>query len=147
MPDLSQLALNRLKDSCSSGRPSTGRLRYMLKSPQTMYSADDVKFLENWLDSSDEQTALLILKVLCRFGHKVSEYVERFKSISSSMSMEMMKIAASQNDPETIIGLVSEDKQNINNAVILLNQMGKKEYLTSFLFSKNNDLVELIRTV
>ena len=130
-----------------SGCPSAGRLSYMLREPLGSYSADDVAFLEDWLCKSDEQTIILILKVLCRFGHKISEYTNRFDCVSSKMSMEIMRIASKQNDPDTILNMVSEDQQNINNAVIFLNQMGKKEYLASFLFSQNNDLVDLIKNI
>ena len=59
----------------------------------------------------------------------------------------MMKIAADQNDSETILELASEDKNNMNNAVLLLKRIGKKGTLASFLFSKNNDLVDLIRDI
>lgn len=147
MQDPNQLRLEKLKESCLAGNPSAIRLNYMLKEPPSRYSANDVQFLENWLTNSDEQTSILILKVLCRFGNNVSKYIEKFKSISSRMSMEIMKIASKQNDPETILNMVSEDKQNVNNAVILLNQMGRKEYLASFLFSQNNELVELIKSI
>ena len=61
--------------------------------------------------------------------------------------MEIMRIAAGQNDADTILELASEDKNNMNNAVILLKKMGMKGKLASFLFSKNSELVDLIRNI
>lgn len=140
--------LEKLKMFCSSsGMPPQNRLMQLLREPESSLAADDVAFLEKWLYDSDEKTSILILQVLCRFGNKVSRFVSNFETISSRMSSEIMRIAASQGDADTVLDMVSEDKQNVNNAVILLKKMNKKEYLTTFLFSPNQDLVDLIRKV
>ena len=142
------IRLNKLKEICEElGGPTTSRLSFMMKEDPSIYSSEDVAFLEEFLSEKDEKRSIMILKVLCRFGNPVSKYLSRFKIISSQLSMEMMKIAADQNDSETILELASEDKNNMNNAVLLLKRIGKKGNLASFLFSKNNDLVDLIRDI
>lgn len=119
----------------------------MMKEAKGTYGAEDVQFLEDWLVSSEEKKSIMILNVLCRFGNPVSKYLDKFPKISSKLSMEIMRIAAGQNDADTILELASEDKNNMNNAVILLKKMGMKGKLASFLFSKNGELVDLIRNI
>lgn len=123
------------------------RLLFILKESSKTYSPEDVKFLEPWLFSSEEKIAIVILKILCKFGNPVSKYVDQFESISSNLSMEIMRIAADQDDPDTIVELASEDKKNMNNAVIFLSKMGKKGHLATFLFSEDDGLIKLIRDI
>ncbi len=143
-----KVKLENLKRACDSeGMPPQNRLSFLLKEPSTSLEKEEVLFLEKWLYDSDEKTSILILQTLCKFGNPVSMFYKNFPEISSRMSYEIMRIAYAQKDPDTILDLVSEDKQNVNAAIILLKRMDKKEYLASFLFSQNQELVDLIKKV
>lgn len=138
---------NKLLESVKFfGKPSLQRVRSMLVESPEKFSPEDFSFLENYLsDDTQEELKISILQVLCRFGNRVDQYLPRFNKISSRFGSEIIKIAEKQNDPDTIISIVSENNANVNLAIIALKRLKKIEYLTSFLFSGNEDLVNTIQ--
>ena len=105
-----------------------------------------MQFLERFLAPEfPENVRIQVLRLLCKFGNSVSKYLDTVGNNSSVLNHEIITIAESQNDPDTIIALASEDRANINLIVTALERMGKKEFLVSFLFSENEELVDLIQ--
>ena len=120
----------------------------MEKMPEGTFTKSDLDFLEPYIGTDvDEKTETLIVKVLCKFGGKVADYVERIGHKTSKMKSEVMRIAEKQDDADTILKLVSEEDRNVNDAVLALKRMGRTEYLTMFLFSDNPSLVSLVQNV
>ena len=146
MESRSDYILLKLKECCRDRRPTTMRLNSVLAQKQGTYTIEQVKFLERYLDYVFPETIrLLALKILCKFGNPISKYIDYVRGVSSRFDNEIIKIAESQNDPDTIILIASEERSNINSVVVSLKRMNKTEYLTSFLFSENEDLSNLIR--
>lgn len=138
--------LEKLLESCRNGFPNERRLSLLLQVPAESYDPEELKFLEKFLESpAPENVRIKVLQVLCRFGNPVSKYLDTVGNKSSVLNYEIIKIAELQNDPETIIALASEDKANMNLIVTTLERMGKKEFLVPFLFSENEELVDLIQ--
>ena len=146
MESRSDYILLKLKECCRDRMPTTMRLNSVLVQKQGTYTPEQVKFLERYLDYVfPEMLRLIALKILCKFGNPISNYIDSVKDISSRFDNEIIKIAESQNDPDTIISIASEERSNINSVIVSLKRMKKTEYLASFLFSDNEDLSNLIR--
>lgn len=138
--------LERLKESCKTAFPNERRLSILLRFPENSYTPEDLQFLERFLAPEiPENVRIQVLRLLCKFGNPVSKYLDTVGNNSSVLNHEIITIAESQNDPDTIIALASEDRANINLIVTALERMGKKEFLVSFLFSENEELVDLIQ--
>lgn len=143
----SKYMLDALRRTCANGSPSLNRVNSLLREKPGSYTISELKFLEKYLFKrypTNLRTA--VLKVLCKFGNPVSNYVEEL-SDSVKMKSEVIKIAEEQNDPDTILSLTDEGSMTINLGISALKRMGKTEYLTSFLFSDNEDLVNLVKNL
>lgn len=146
MESRSDYILNKLKENCVNGNPTQMRLNSVLAQRQEAYTPEQVQFLERFLvNGVSDITRIFVLRILCKFGNPISKYIGFVKDFSSKFDNEIIKIAESQNDPETILQIASEERANVNSVVIALKRMNKVEYLTSFLFSENEDLSNLIR--
>lgn len=146
MESRSDYILNKLKENSINGTPTQMRLNSVLSQRQGTYTPEQVQFLERFLANGvSDITRIFSLRILCKFGNPISKYTDFVKDLSSKFDNEIIKIAESQNDPETILQIASEERSNVNSVVIALKRMNKVEYLTSFLFSGNEDLSNLIR--
>jgi len=146
MESRSEYILNKLKENCANGTPTQMRLNSVLSQQQGAYTPEQVQFLERFLAGVvSDITRIFALRILCKFGNPISKYIGFVKDFSSKFDNEIIKIAETQNDPETILQIASEERSNVNSVVIALKRMNKVEYLTSFLFSGNEDLSNLIR--
>ena len=140
--------LEALRKTCETNKiPSQNRMVYLLSESPEDIEKEEISFLEPYLTSTDEKTSILVLKVLCRFGYKIEDLYVRFSSLSSQLRAEVMKQAFLQNSPETILEMVTDDEKNVNTAIILLKKMGREDLFASFLFSQNEELVNLIKKV
>lgn len=116
----------------------------MLGIPADELAAEDVRFLEQCLDSAFGTTKALILRVLCRFGNPISRYRKYFIDGSPVVRREAMMIAEAQGDAETVASFADEDQGSINEVVMTLKRMGRTEYLTSLAFSSNKEIADLV---
>ena len=139
-------AYDKLVQSASKNGISISRLKNILVEEPGKYNSSDFQFLEKYLAKIfSEETRLMSLRVLCRFGNKISSYRSVLNECSLRIAVEFIKIAEKQADPETIVEVVSLFPSLTNMAVLTLKKMGNEEYLTSFLLTGEEDLVKLIQ--
>ena len=135
-------------ETARNGRPGARRLQQILRMPEGSFEKSELEFLEKFIGSDvDERTELLVLQVLCRFGGLVRDYAGRLSHMTSRMRGEVIRIAEGQGDAETIVDMASEEGRNVNDAVLALKRIGRTECLASYLFSSNESLVSLVRSV
>ncbi len=148
MNRIDELKLKKLRLALEGNRDGgcLGSLMLVLTNRYGSYEYEDVAFLEDYLDGAPQTLKIAMLKILCRYGGRISDYLERLGDLNQMMSAAVLEIAEKQGDADTVVGLVMKNKALLNRATAILMRMGRADSLMPFMLSGDKDVVGLACT-
>lgn len=137
--EVRRITLVKTREAVERGEFPEGRIAAMLRFPEDSYSPEEVAFLEGCF--GDEKRYELLVRVLCRFGHRIEGYLDGMpQTLTNAQRFALMRIAADQKDPASILRLIEGCKSLQTMAMILIQQTGMTEYLAEFMLTEDRYL-------
>lgn len=146
--EMRNLKLKPLKDAHASGvAPTRAALVSVLNEPTDAYGVAELEFLFDYLKNGDDSTKTQVIRILGRYGALASDIAPLLENPSNKIRNEVMRVAETQGDADTIVDMVLDDASNVHDAIFRLRRLGKTDHLIPFLFSDDEQLVELVKLV
>ena len=137
--------LRLFKNKLETGLYDDNSFVKILSQKTDCFKSSEVKFLEDYLDDDSINIKSGALKVLCRYGHSLDEYVDIiFKENDMLWVDTIINIAVEQKNIDILLKLLDEKSNHLNKIIMAFKKLGREDYLTTLMFSTNDELVKVI---
>lgn len=113
------------------------------------YTEEDINWMKEFVNSSNELIGTGCLEILCNAGFNVSEFSECIKDNENNRQWcyKFIELAEKQNDPESLLFFIEENGFYLNRAILALKRNKQESYLTTLMLSDNINLVKAIMRI
>lgn len=141
---LKEIALNNLNifhTKCTRGIYNDKLFKFIINNIR-QFNSDDIEWIKEFVNSSNELIASACLEITCTAGTPVSEFndIIEVNLNRNKWCHKFIDIAEKQNDPESLLFFINENEIYLNRVILALKRMKQETYLTTLLISDNENL-------
>lgn len=146
-----KMALNNLNIfhiKCTRGIYNDRLFRFVLNNVGN-YTKEDIEWMREFVNSSNELIGTGCLEILCSAGASTTEFASYVSGNleKKQWCYKFIELAEKQNDPDSLLFFLEEDGIYLNRAILALKRNKQESYLTTLMFSDNDDFTKAVTRI
>lgn len=100
------------------------------------FKKDEIKFCKKYLKSQNFKIKSFVIRLLCKNNFKLYDFM-KYLDRDERLLDDFIEIAERNKDEDVLLELLDEEHGKVLNVIIAIKNIGRKDLLTSLMFSEN----------
>lgn len=135
-----KILMRSLKNNFSKGLSVGNIVRQILRFPKDSVDLSEIDYLVDVVRSGSATLKQNALKVLSHFGYDINNFQDIVLEQNSSFISTFIKEAEKSKNLDALLIFLEEDSNFLNQTIHTIYKLGEYSYLSSLVFSQNNEL-------